>query len=235
MKSPGAARPRAYCDYTLPHYIQLMRFAASISSSFILAGISLWAWGVAVPAQDRSGADDRREAQMEWHGLAKGRKEFEVTDPALLPSRLVLAAQQSGCDYQERIKEVPTRFITARSHRFVIVFCSRIVGSHQVFDFSNLQRPRLVEFPFVAHPEGFGTTSDPGWITWNTETGILQAVSGSDVCPTPGGRHTYQLTAQSRGFVLLRVEIQHPGCGAGEWATIWDAPQWSLLTKPKSP
>jgi len=172
---------------------------------------------------------------MEWHGLAKGRKEFEVSDPALLPSRLVLAAQQSGCNYKEQINEVPARFINVRPYRFVILFCSRIVGSHQVFDFSNLQRPRLVEFPFVAHPGGIGTTSDPGWITWNTETGILQAVSGSDMCPTPGGRHTYQLTAQSRGFVLLRVEIQHPGCGAGEWTTIWDAPQWSLLTKPKSP
>ena len=172
---------------------------------------------------------------MEWHGLAKGRKEFEVSDPALLPSRLVLAAQQSGCNYKEQIKEAPTRFITVPSHRFVIVFCSRIGGSHQVFDFSNLQRPRLVEFPFIAHPEGFGTTSDPGWITWNTETGILQAVTGSDLCPTPSGRHTYQLTAQSRGFVLLRVEIQHPGCGVGEWTTIWDAPQWSPLTRPKPP
>ncbi len=209
-----------------------MRFARSRS---IIAGILLCVLTVAAPAQDRPATDDRREARMEWYDLAKGRTEFEVSDSALLPSRLVLAAERSGCNYKEQIKEAPTRFINVRSHRFVIVFCSRIVGSHQVFDFSNLQHPRLVEFPFVAQPEGFGTTSDPGCITWNTETGILQAVSGSDMCPTPGGRHTYQLTAQSRGFVLIRVETQHPGCGVGEWTTIWDAPQWSLLTKPKPP
>jgi hypothetical protein len=210
-----------------------MRFVRSTS---ILAGILLYAFTVAALAQERSGTDDRREAFTEWHDLAKGRKEFEISDSTLVPSRLALAAEQSGCRYKDSIKEMPLRFINVATRRLAIVFCFRTVsGSHQVFDFSDLQKPKLLEFPIGVYPEGFSTTSEPGAITWKSETGVFEAEIESDLCPTPNTRHTYQLTDFSRSFVLLRVEIQHPGCGVGEWATIWDAPQWSLLAKPKPP
>ena len=52
---------------------------------------------------------DRIEASREWSNLAKGRTEFEVSDPALLPSRLILAAKHAGCKIEEGIEGSPVR------------------------------------------------------------------------------------------------------------------------------
>jgi hypothetical protein len=169
---------------------------------------------------------DRIEANREWSALAKGRTEFEVPDPALLPSRLVLAAKHAGCKFEEEIEKTPVRFMKFGSRRLGIVFCPSIVGSHYVFDLSTLQKPRLIELPFATAPEGFGTTVRPGWITREKETSIFQAVTGTDMLPSWDTRHTYRFD-ENRGFVVIRVEVQRTP-GPPEWITIWEAPRWSL-------
>lgn len=168
---------------------------------------------------------DRIEASREWSNLAKGRTEFEVSDPALLPSRLILAAKHAGCKIEEGIESSPVRFTKIGSSRLAIIFCWSIAGSHKVFDLSTLQRPRLVNFPFVKMPEGFGTTDRPGWITREKETSIFHAVTGSDMKPSWDVRHTYQFN-EHWGFVVIRVEVKGMP-GHDEWTAIWEAPRWS--------
>jgi hypothetical protein len=169
---------------------------------------------------------ERGEAGIEWSKLAKGRTEFEVSDPALLPTRLVLAAKHAGCRFTEDIEKNPVRFIKPGGRRLAIMHCWAIVGSHQVFDLSVLHRPRLIEFPSLTMPEGFGMTDWPGWLTWDRETWIFQAVTGSDMKPSWDARHTYRYD-QHRGFVIIRVEVKGMP-GYDEWTTIWQASPWLL-------
>jgi hypothetical protein len=200
-----------------------MRSIISILPRLVVAGMLVFA-SVAVAF-----GQDRIEVRREWSNLANGRTEFEVSDPVLLPRRLALAAEHSGCRYKEGIEQHPVSFIKLGSRRLAIVYCYAIVGSHQVFDLSNLERPRPVEFPFLAQPEGFGTTVRPGGITWKKEDGIFQAVIGSDMLPTIRVRHTYRFDENqvSPTFVIVRVEGQQVP-GPDEWTTIWDAQRWSL-------
>jgi hypothetical protein len=111
-------------------------------------------------------------------------------------------------------------------HRFLF----RVIGSHQVFDLSNLLKPTLVELPFPAQPKGFGTTARPGWNTFENETGAFLAETGSDLRPSPRVRHTYRFDA-NQGFIVVRVELRQDG--VGEWTTLWDAPLWSFPAKSK--
>jgi hypothetical protein len=200
-----------------------MRSIVSILPRLLVAGMLVLTSVAFALGQDR-------EVRREWFNLANGRTEFEVSDPLLLPSRLTLAAEHSGCRYKEGIEQQPVRFIKLGSRRLAIVYCYAIAGagSHQVFDLSNLERPRPVEFPFLAQPEGFGTTVRPGVITWQKEDGIFQAVIGSDMLPTIRVRHTYRFDENqvSPTFVIVRVEGQQVP-GPDEWTTIWDAQRWS--------
>jgi hypothetical protein len=119
-----------------------MRFAVSILSSLVLAGILLFAPAAVVLGDDLSEAEHfRRDVLQEWSSIANGRTEFDVSDPALVPSQLALAAQQSGCRYKEDIQAAPVRFMRLDGRRLAIVFCWGTTGSHQVFDLSNLQNP----------------------------------------------------------------------------------------------
>jgi hypothetical protein len=75
-------------------------------------------------AQDGSGADVQQDPRREWHELAKGRNEFEISDPALLPTRLALAVERSDCSYKDEINGIPARFIrikTALPSCFVVL------------------------------------------------------------------------------------------------------------------
>jgi hypothetical protein len=209
-----------------------MRSVISVLSPLFLAAMVLFASVAPLPAEDRSAADLRSELLREWYSIAKGRTEFDISDPALVPGQLALAAKQSGCRYEDTIKEMPVRFVTFEKRRLAFVFCSGIVGSHQVFDLSILRGPKLLEFPFLSQPDGFGTTVTPGVITWDKEARVFQAETGTDICPSLRVRHTYRL-GQTTGdsFVIVRVEAQEDGCGRGEWALVWEAPLWSALVK----
>jgi hypothetical protein len=68
-------------------------------------------------------------------------------------------------------------------------------------------------------------TTRPGVISFEKETGVFMAVTGSDLLSSPSVRHTYRFAAP-RGFVVVRVEFQRDGLG--EWTTLWDAPDWSF-------
>jgi hypothetical protein len=201
-----------------------MRLVVSILAPIALAAISLFTSPAEVVGQNRSAA-------REWSDLAKGRTEFEVSDPALVPNQLALAVEQSDCrQYELLIKGDPIRFVVLRDRRFAIVLCS--VGasnSHQLFDLSgrsNLEKPKLVRLPFLEQPDGFGTTPTPGAITWKSESGVLVAESGSDNSPERL-RHTYRLGYLSTmSFVVVRVEYRCAECSKDEWKGIWDAPHW---------
>ena len=99
-----------------------MRSVVSSLSELVVAAIMLFASVAALVGQDGAEADPRREATREWQSLANGRTDFEISDPVLVPSRLALAATQSGCRYKEAINEVPLRFI--RASGAVLPWCS---------------------------------------------------------------------------------------------------------------
>ena len=203
-----------------------MRCAVSCLSSLVLVATLLFAPTDMSLGEDLSESEHmRRGVLQEWTRISNGRTEFDISDPALLPNRLALVAGQSGCRYKEEINAAPVHFMRLEGRRLAIVFCFGVIGSHQVFDLSNLLTPRLFEFPFLAQPKGFGTTAGPGWMTWDKETGAFVAETGSDLRPSPRVRHTYRFDA-NQGFVVVRVELQRDG--VGEWTTIWDAPSWSI-------
>lgn len=213
-----------------------MRLAVFVLSPLVLATMLLFTSVAAVVGEDRSEAAPSRDVRPEWYSLAKGRTEFEVSDPALVLSQLALAAKESNCSYELEIKQVPIRFVILRDRRFAIVFCS--AGAHpwnQLFDLSgpNLEKPKLVQLPLLEHPDGFGATSTPlGEITWKSGKGVLQVEVGSDISFAKL-RHTYRLGYSAVSFVVVRVEYRCNECGKDEWTTIWDAPQWSFSTKEK--
>ncbi|WP_213290144.1 hypothetical protein [Bradyrhizobium sp. sGM-13] len=204
-----------------------MRSMVSILSRLVVAGMLAFSSASVVLGQDHAEALKR-----EWVTASKGRTEFEVSDAALIPSTLALAAEQSGCRYKDDIKDAPVRFIRPEGRRLAIVFCSGIaVGSHQVFDVRNVLKPTLVELPFLAQPDGFGTTARPGWITWEKEANIFQAETGSDIS-FARLRHIYRVDRGTGSFVIVRIEFT-PHIGTkDEWTTIWDAPNWSFPAKP---
>ncbi|MCP1833188.1 hypothetical protein J2R76_001523 [Bradyrhizobium sp. USDA 4532] len=79
----------------------------------------------------------RREALREWSSLANGRTDFEISDPALVPRMLALAAEQSGCKYSDDIEKLPVRFMKVAGHRLALMFCRlSVTGSHRAFDLS---------------------------------------------------------------------------------------------------
>jgi hypothetical protein len=202
-----------------------MRLPISILSRPILAAILLCTFIAVVPGEDLSGAGVQPDPRRVWHDLAKDRKEFDVSDPALLPSQLALAAEQSGCHYKDDIERAPVRFISVENRRLALVPCFGIIGSHQVFDLTDLRRPKLMEFPVMSRKGGFGTTTRPGAITWKKEAGVFEAETGSDLKCTGRVRHTYRPDVDY-GFVIVRVEVKTNECRQDEWATIWEAPRW---------
>ncbi len=212
-----------------------MRFPIPILCRATLAAILLCASIATVLGEEPSGADDRRDAGIEWHSLANGRTEFDISDPALVPRRLALAAEQSGCQYKDEIKELPIQFISVEKRRLAIVFCRLgVIGSHQMFDLAYLHKPKLMELPFIAQKDGFGATPRPGMITWKRDAGVLEAETGTDFCPSSELRHTYRpgftegWVSSSATFVVVRVEVREKSCGGpfNSWTTIWEAPQW---------
>jgi hypothetical protein len=210
-----------------------MRSVVSLLTSLIIAGILLFGSVVATLAEDDA-ANAKREARQQWYSLASGRTEFDVSDPTSVPSALGLAAEQSGCLYKDGIKELPVRFISVEKRRLALVFCRHgVTGSDQLFDLADLQKPKLIELPFLARKDGFGTTPRPGMITWKRDAGILEAETGTDLCPSSMLRHSYRpgftegWISSSATFVVVRVEVSEKGCGQRtRWTTIWEAAAW---------
>lgn len=208
-----------------------MRFLASILSLSILAATLSCAVIATAPAQENPTINLGQETLREWHELAKGRTEFEVSDPALLPKLLVVAVEQAHCNYKLDMNAAPVRFIRFERRRFAIVTCWGFVASNLLYELSDLKRPKLIEFPVFAAEGGFTTSPSPGALTWHKETAILEAESWTDMMCTGRGRQTYRLSRAQPGLVLRRVEINKDDCGKNEWTTIWEAPAWNELTR----
>lgn len=206
-----------------------MRNVPQFLSRLALAGLLLFTAPSTLRGDDSSTWSPRRV----WLTLANGRADFEVSDLASVPSKLLLAAEQSGCRYKEGIEQAPMRFVSFETFRFAIQLCPfGITTAHQIFDLSSgssSQTPKPIEVPVLAMPNGFATTARPGWITWERNAGSFSAETQSDLMPSPRIRQTYRFG--SRGFAIVRVEAQPDG--PGEWTTIWDAPPWSFPVKPK--
>jgi hypothetical protein len=167
---------------------------------------------------------NRWEVRQEWNKLSNGRTDFEISDPASVPKFLARIAKQSRCVYEAEIDHHPIRFMRLKGARLAIIFCrSGIEGSHQVFDLTDLQKPKVLQFPFLAIPSGFGTTDSPGGIDYQRDKDVFQAERGSDTNPAVV-RHVYRF--DNLGFVVTRIELKK-GYGA-EWTTIWEAPPWSF-------
>jgi hypothetical protein len=179
----------------------------------------------AVLSQELSEAElTRREVLQEWIKVSNGRTDFEISDPASVPKFLARFAKQSGCVYEAEIDHHPIRFMRLKGARLSIIFCrAGIEGSHQVFDLTDLQKPKVLQFPFLAIPSGFGTTDSPGGIDYQRDKDVFQAERGSDTNPAVV-RHVYRF--DYLGFVVTRIELKK-GYGA-EWTTIWEAPPWSF-------
>jgi hypothetical protein len=212
-----------------------MRFLVLVLS----LGLWLFTSAITVVAQNDSEADVSQSPRQMWSSLAHGRTEFEGTDLASVPSGLVSAAKGSGCRYEEMNQIIPVRFVEVKHHRFASMFCpGYVVGSDIMFDLSG-RRPRLVEFPVLAQPGGFGTTTSPGRITWDTKAGTFQTepssgdmVRASDIRL----RHTYRMNeaqaSNNSPFVIVRVEIKEVP-GSDKWTPIWEATNWSFLAPAK--
>ncbi|MBR1125279.1 hypothetical protein JQ628_27420 [Bradyrhizobium lablabi] len=204
-----------------------MRFTGSLLSRVLIAAMFIVGSPVVTIGQDST--DTRRE----WGTLANGRTEFEVSDAASLPKTLAFALEQAGCPYKDEIEKEPVRFMRPEGIRIAIVLCraGTVSYSHQVFDVSSVLKPRLLEFPILAHPGGFRATATPGWITWDKEAKVFQAETGSDIS-VAGLRHFYRIDPGLGRFVLVRVEYNPHTGNKNEWTTIWEASDWSFPGKP---
>ena len=74
-----------------------MRNIITISAAFIIAvSLQLPSADILI-GQEQTPAGVRRETYRQWSDIANGRTEFDIADPALVPSELALAASRSGC------------------------------------------------------------------------------------------------------------------------------------------
>jgi hypothetical protein len=162
---------------------------------------------------------NRREVRQQWHKVLNGRTDFEISDPALVPKFLERFAEQSRCSYGADIGRHPIHLMSLKGARLAIILCRPgLVASHRVFDLTDLQRPKVLHFPFLATPSGFGTTDSPGGIDYQRDRDIFLAESGSDINPAVL-RHVCRY--DYLGFTVARVELRKD-YGA-EWTTIWEA------------
>lgn len=210
-----------------------MRFPAFVLS--LVTVILLCVQVVAALAEDYPEAGVQKDTPRKYSNISFVEPESKISEPALVPLQLALAAEQVHCNYKDDIKELPIHLIRTNGRRIALVFCrSGVGGSHHVFDFADLRRPKLVELPFLAQKAGFGTTPRPGLITWKSYAAVFEAVTGTDSCLSSEIRHTYRLgvtegsVSQVASFVVVRVEARDNYCSgnSGEWVTVWEAPPW---------
>jgi len=207
----------------------------SFIRSLLLTAIFLCASIAAISAENGSGGDAQQDARPKYDSISFAKGDFQISDPALVPRQLALAAEQAHCGYKADIKEFPVHFISSANRRLALVFCRLgVLGSHYVFDFADSRRPKLVELPFIAQNGGFGATPAPGLMTWKRDAGVFEAVTISDTCPNSELRHTYRLdstgglVSSAPSFAVVRVEVREKPCGRNstEWTTAWEASPW---------
>lgn len=163
--------------------------------------------------------------------------ELMISDPAAVPRQLVRALERDHCIYKDELRHVPLRFVRTKEARLAIVPCrlGAALSSHRVYLFSHWSRePTVLAFPLLTG-NGIVAGSNPGLIIWPLGSSTLQAVSVTDVCPSPAIRHTYHVgpnrafLQSDTPFALDRVEVIEDRCGAmdndyrGPWRVVWEA------------
>jgi hypothetical protein len=101
-----------------------MRLHTSIFAS-LLAAILLCASIAVTPAQDGSGRGAQADAGQTYDSISFAGTESEISDAALVPRQLALAAEQTGCHYKHDIKELPIHLIRAENPNCASVLSRR--------------------------------------------------------------------------------------------------------------
>ena len=125
-----------------------MRTIASIAVALIIAAIL-----------QLSSSDISIGQELTTDAITRGRPEFDIADPALVPSQLALTASRSGCRWKDVIKDVPVHVFKIDNRRFAKVTRFGFGHFQQIYDLSQPASPRVLEFPVMSSSEGFRTTS----------------------------------------------------------------------------
>jgi hypothetical protein len=181
----------------------------------IVAALGLLASVMAAARGDHEAASHvTKLAARDFDGISfREQTEFEISDPDLVPRQLARAAEQSACHYKDGLERRPIRFLQIERRRFAIVRCfGATIARDQIFDFRDLRRPQLLQFPIAAAERGFTVTNSPGAIVWNKDTKMFEVEKHSDMCGTPGTRHVYRLSPYESGLSLVGIDLRKDGC-----------------------
>ena len=207
----------------------------SFIRSLLLTAIILCASIPATSAENGSGGDAQQNARPKYDSISFAKGDFQISDPALVPRQLALAAEQGALRLQSRHQRVSRPLHQRANRRLALVFCRLgVLGSHYVFDFTDSRRPKLVELPFIAQNGGFGATPRPGLMIWKRDAGVFEAVPSRTYAPirssvTPiGWTRPGVWSAALQVSAVVRVEVREKPCGRNstEWTTVWEASPW---------
>lgn len=173
--------------------------------------------------------------------IPPGETELRFDNIERVPRQLLTAIERTGCAVKNWLPHTPIRIIrlVPRVPLVALVPCGNIIAFSEAF---LLERgwpgePRLLSFPIIAFPSGFGATSLPGFLEWNAETKTMTATQGTDIGSAPVIRYTYQYGSTSRNayldFALVKAEIGSRGQSVSpEWKTYWEAVPWASPLPP---
>ena len=136
-----------------------MRTIAPIAVALIIAAILQLSSSDISIGQELTTDEVRHETSRQWTAITRGRPEFDIADPALVPSQLALTASRSGCRWKDVIKDVPVHVFKIDDRRFAKVTRFGFGHFQQIYDLSQPASPRVLEFPVMSSSEGFRTTS----------------------------------------------------------------------------
>jgi hypothetical protein len=103
-----------------------MRTIITIAAACFTAGLLQLSSADTLMGQQQMPAEVRSEAYRQWSGIANGRTEFDIADPALVPSQLALAASKAGCRWRDVIEQVPLHVFKIDNRRFAKVYLFRL-------------------------------------------------------------------------------------------------------------
>jgi hypothetical protein len=167
--------------------------------------------------------------------IPEGQTQVEYFHVEEMPRQLRRAFfSKCGQEQSDYLKDFPARIVklSPRGRIIALVPCGRIIVGGRAFAFGRWWEPTAVTFTVMAHPAGFTTSENPGFLEWHPESLALTATQGNDVidCKHPSQvRHTYSSAYGNSHFVLTKVEAVPDRCGVGnsvEPVTLWETPVW---------
>jgi hypothetical protein len=181
-------------------------------------------------------AQDASQPQTDRIIVPQGETELRFDNIERVPRQLLAAIRRTGYRVEDWLPHIPVRIIglAPRAPLIALVPCGSIVAFSEAFLLGRgwQGEPRLLSFPVIAFPSGFGVTTLPGFLEWNGETKTMTATQGTDIGSAPVIRYTYQYGSTSRNadldFALVRAEIGSRARSVSpEWKTYWEAVPWA--------